>query len=304
MKNLCKLNCIIILTFVGISTNVKSQETSKMKSKLEIFDLTGNQRKIVYETSNHIEAPNWTPDGKYLVFNSNGLIYKIPIDGGVPEKINTGIANNCNNDHVISADGKTLVVSHNTKEKGSIIYTIPFSGGEAKQVTPNGPSYLHGISPDGKTLSYCAQRNNEYDVYTISINGGEETKLTNTVGLDDGPEYSSDGKYIYFNSVRTGLMQCYRMKPDGSDQEQLTFDDYHNWFPHPSPDLKRVVILTYEKGVVGHPANKNVMLRLIPFNGGEPKVLVKLFGGQGTINVHSWSPDSKQFAFVSFELDK
>ncbi len=303
MKRASSYNLVVVLLLLAITSNVKSQETVIMKSKLEIFDLATNQHKIVYETSDHIEAPNWTPDGKYLVFNSKGLIYKIPVNGGIPEKIYTGIANNCNNDHVISADGKTLVVSHNTKEKGSIIYTLPFTGGEAKQVTPKGPSYLHGISPDGKTLSYCAQRNNEYDIYTISINGGEETKLTNTVGLDDGPEYSSDGRYIYFNSVRTGLMQCYRMKPDGSDQEQLTFDDYHNWFPHPSPNLKWALILTYEKDVIGHPANKNVKLRLIPFDGGEPKVLVKLFGGQGTINVHSWSPDSKQFAFVSFEVE-
>ncbi|HEX3010245.1 MAG TPA: transporter, partial [Bacteroidales bacterium] len=145
--------------------------------------------------------------------------------------------------------------------------------------------------------------NGEFDVYTIPVNGGEETRLTTTLGLDDGPEYSSDGKYIYFNSVRTGLMQCYRMKPDGSAQEQLTFDEYHNWFPHPSPNRKWVVFLTYNKDVEGHPANKNVMLRLISYNGGTPDLLTKLFGGQGTINVHSWSPDSKKFAFVSYEED-
>jgi Tol biopolymer transport system component len=92
------------------------------------------------------------------------------------------------------------------------------------------------------------------------------------------------------------------MHPDGSNQEQLTFDEYNNWFPHPSPDRKWAVILTYEKDVEGHPANKDVMLRLIPYDGGKPETVVKLFGGQGTINVHSWSPDSKQFAFVSYEI--
>ncbi|NJK98180.1 MAG: TolB family protein [Bacteroidales bacterium] len=285
---------------MGISIN--AQNNVKVKSRLEIYDLKADVRTVVYDTPDHIEAPNWTPDGKFLVFNSKGSIFKIPMKGGNPEKINTGMATNCNNDHVISADGKQLAISHNTKEKGSIIYILPFTGGEPRQVTPNGPSYLHGWSPDGKTLAYCAQRNGEYDVYTISEEGGEETRLTTTPGLDDGPEYSSDGKYIYFNSVRTGLMQCYRMKPDGSDQEQLTFDQYHNWFPHPSPNREWVVFLTYEKEVEGHPANKNVTLRLMPFNGGESKSIVKLFGGQGTINVHSWSPDSNKFAFVSYEI--
>lgn len=299
MKHKLVLTGSILLAIV---INLSAQQTVKMKSKLEVYDFATKSSKVIYETTDHIEAPNWTPDGKYLVFNSGGLIYKLPVAGGTPEKVNTGVANNCNNDHVISADGKMLCVSHNTKEKGSIIFKLPFSGGEAVQVTPNGPSYLHGIAPDGKTLAYCAQRNNEFDIYTISINGGEEKKLTNTPGLDDGPEYSSDGKFIYFNSVRTGLMQVYRMKPDGSEQQQLTKDQYHNWFPHPSPNRKWVVFLTYEKDVDGHPANKNVMLRLIPYNGGEPQTLVKLFGGQGTINVHSWSPDSKKFAFVSYQL--
>jgi len=280
----------------------QATQTVKVKSKLEIFDLKTQQRKVVYDTPDHIEAPNWTMDGKFLIFNSGGLIYKIPVNGGTPEKINTGMADNCNNDHVLSADGKQIAVSHNTKDKGSIIYILPITGGEPRQVTPNGPSYLHGWSPDGKTLAYCAQRNGEFDVYTIPAAGGNETRLTNTPGLDDGPEYSSDGKYIYFNSVRTGLMQCYRMNPDGSKQEQLTTDNYHNWFPHPSPDRKWAVFISYEKDVEGHPANKNVMLRMIPYNGGEPKTLVKLFGGQGTINVNSWSPDSQQFAFVSFEI--
>lgn len=287
-----------------MSLPLHSQNNTKInvKSKLEIYDLTTHKRTVVYDTPDHIEAPNWTPDGKFLVFNSKGLIYKIPVKGGIPEKINTGMATNCNNDHVISSDGKQLAISHNTKDRGSVIYILPFAGGEPRQVTPNGPSYLHGWSPDGKTLAYCAQRNGEYDVYTIAAEGGEETRLTNTPGLDDGPEYSSDGKYIYFNSVRSGLMQCYRMQPDGSGQEQITFDQYNNWFPHPSPNRRWVVFLTYEKEVEGHPANKDVMLRLMPYNGGEPKVAVNLFGGQGTINVHSWSPDSKKFAFVSYEI--
>jgi Tol biopolymer transport system component len=164
------------------------------------------------------------------------------------------------------------------------------------------PSYWHGWSPDGKTLAYCGERNGEYDIYTIPTEGGEEKRLTTSPGLDDGPDYSPDGQTIYFNSVRTGTMQIWRMKADGSDQQQVTSDQYNNWFPHPSPDGKWIVLLSYEKGVTGHPANKDVMLRMMPAGGGEIQVLAKLFGGQGTINVPSWSPDSRNVAFVSYRL--
>jgi TolB protein len=151
-------------------------------------------------------------------------------------------------------------------------------------------------------LAYCAERNGNFDIYTIPVEGGEEKRLTTANGLDDGPDYSPDGKYIYFNSERTGTMQIWRMKTDGSEQQQITSDEYNNWFAHPSPDGKWLVILSYEKDVKGHPANKDVMLRLMPVGGGEIQVLAKLFGGQGTINVPSWSPDSKNLAFVSYRL--
>ena len=180
-------------------------------------------------------------------------------------------------------------------------------GGVPRLITPLGPSYLHGWSPDGKQLAYCAERNGNFDVYVIPALGGEEKRLTTAEGLDDGPEYSPCGQYIWFNSVRTGLMQVWRMKADGSEQTQMTFDETRNsWFPHISPDGKQIVFITYTKGDLEpgqHLANKNVELRLMPAEGGEPKTLVKLFGGQGTINVNSWAPDSKRFAFVSYRLN-
>ncbi|HEX9934782.1 MAG TPA: transporter, partial [bacterium] len=153
-----------------------------------------------------------------------------------------------------------------------------------------------------KTLAYCAERNGEFDIYTIPADGGEEVRLTTAPGLDDGPDYSPDGRFIYFNSERSGSMQIWRMKPDGSSQELVTSDGYNNWFPHPSPDGKWICFLSYEKGVQGHPANKDVLLRLMPVDGGEIEVLAKLFGGQGTINVPSWSPDGSSLAFVSYRL--
>ena len=177
------------------------------------------------------------------------------------------------------------------------------SGGQGRLVTKLGPSYWHGLSADGQTLAYCAERNGQYDIYTIPVEGGRETRLTNAPGLDDGPDYSYDGKYIFFNSERTGLMKIWRMNADGTEQTQMTLDEnYADWFPHPSPDGKWLVFLSYDKTVKGHPPNKDVELRIMPMGGGEPKTLAVLFGGQGTINVPSWSPDSRNVAFVSYRL--
>ena len=200
-------------------------------------------------------------------------------------------------------DGATLVISDQSQtDRRSRIYTLPVAGGTPKLITETGPSYWHGWSPDGKTLAYCAERNGEFDIYTIPTKGGIETRLTEAKGLDDGPDYSSDGQWIYFNSDRTGRMNVWRMKTDGTQQEQVTNDEYNNWFPHPSPDGKWIVFLSYESDVKGHPENKDVMLRLMPASGGKIEVAAKLFGGQGTINVPSWSPDSRKFAFVSYQL--
>jgi TolB protein len=270
---------------------------------LETIAIASKDRRLVYHSSPAlIEAPNWSPDGKYLVFNSNGHLHQLALSGGQSATIDTGFAVRCNNDHGFSPDGSLLAISDQTRGGKSLIYTVPATGGEPKLIMPTGPSYWHGWSPDGSTLAYCAERNGEFDIYTIPANGGEEKRLTTAKGLDDGPDYSPDGQWIYFNSERSGAMQIWRMKPDGSQQEQVTSDEFNNWFPHPSPDGKWLVFLSYEKNVTGHPANQPVRLRLKPINGGTVQELAELFGGQGTINVPSWSPDSRQLAFVSYEL--
>ena len=300
-----------MLTFVASLSfvNASISQQQKVSSLLEILDTTTGKRTVVKEFPYLIEAPNWTPDGQWLVYNSGGKLYKIALENpGEPQQINTGFVTRCNNDHVVSFDGKYIVISHTPIEGGgSRIYTMPFTGGTPQLITPVGPSYLHGISPDNKYLTYCAERRGNYDVYVIPFEGGEEIRLTTAEDLDDGPEYSPDGKYIWFNSVRSGLMQVWRMKADGSEQTQMTFDETRNsWFPHVSPDGKQVVFITYTKGDLKpneHLANKNVELRIMPAEGGEPKTLTKLFGGQGTINVNSWAPDSKRFAFVSYRLE-
>ncbi len=274
-----------------------------VESTLEIIDIESGIRHIVHRVKEHFEAPNWSRDGKTFYYNSNGKVYTLPINGGTPKLLNTGFADKCNNDHGLSPDGKEFVISHHASDGKSMIYILPSEGGEPKLVTQLGPSYWHGWSLDGKTLAYCAERNGEYDVYTIPIEGGEETRLTNVPGLDDGPDYSPDGKYIYFNSVRTGQMKIWKMKTDGSEQTQVTpDDDFGDWFAHPSPDGKWIVFVSYDKSVEGHPPNKDVVLRIMSTSGGEPKILASLFGGQGTINVPSWSPDSKKVAFVSYRL--
>ncbi len=279
-------------------------QAQKVISRLEIYDFDSNQRSTVYEASAHFEAPNWSPDGSYLLFNQGGELFKFELQNRRVEKLDTDFAKACNNDHGISPDGKQIVISNNDETVGSRIYLVDARGGTPKRITEKGPSYWHGWSPDGRTLAYCANRNDNYDIYTISVDGGLEKRLTNSEGLDDGPEYSPDGQWIYFNSVRTGRMQVWRMRSDGSEQEQLTFDEYNDWFPHISPDGKRVVFISYIDKVDpgSHPAWKKVMIRSISPEGGEVSKLFELFGGQGTINVPSWSPDSKRFAFVSYEL--
>ncbi len=276
----------------------------KLTSYLEIFDLEKGTAKLVYQEQGHFEAPNWSRDGKFLVYNSNGRLFRIGIEGGIPQLINSDFANKCNNDHGISPDGKLLVISHHDKKDGkSKIYTFPITGGKPELVTPLAPSYWHGWAPEGDTLAYCAERGGEFDIYTIAVKGGKEKRLTTAKGLDDGPDYSYDGKWIYFNSVRTGKMKIWRMRTDGSQQQQLTFDELNDWFPHPSPDGKSVIFVSYGSEVEGHPPNKNVQLRIMKFEGGTPDTLLQLFGGQGTINVPSWSPDSKYFAFVRYSIE-
>jgi hypothetical protein len=272
-------------------------------STLETIALSSKDRRVVWWTTNLIEAPNWSPDGTNLYFNSRGRIYRIRSVGSEPQLVDTGFATRCNNDHGISPDGATLVISDQSQaDRRSRIYTLPVGGGTPKLITEAGPSYWHGWSPDGSTLAYCAERNGEFDIHTIPAKGGVETRLTTTKGLDDGPDYSPDGQWIYFNSDRTGRMHIWRMKANGTQEEQVTNDAGNHWFPHPSPDGKWIVFLSYDPDVKGHPENKDVMLRLLSLPTGKIEVLAKLFGGQGTINVPSWAPDSRKLAFVSYQL--
>lgn len=273
-------------------------------SVLETVDVATGERTVRKRFDSLIEAPNWLPDGNTLLYNAGGSLWLFDLTTKESRKVDTGSAARCNNDHVLSPDGRQVGLSSAGPEGRSLVYVVPLSGGEPRLVTPVGPSYLHGWSPDGRTLAYCAERGGEFDIYTMPVEGGEETRLTDAPGLDDGPEYSPDGRYIWFNSVRSGLMQVWRMDAGGRNQTRMTWDEESNcWFPHLSPDGKQVAYIAYKKGDVApgdHPPCKNVEIRLMDADGENTRTLVRLFGGQGTLNVNSWSPDGTKLAFVSY----
>lgn len=314
----CSHNADILET--AVFSNVKIEplpQTSarpRVRSKLSIYNLQDNSIQVLYSADKLFEAPNWSPDGKYFLINSGGNLYRVTLDanGAEPERIDLGGITGCNNDHGISPDGNSIALSARSGSPGSQVYLANADGSGLRLMTPAWPSYYHGWSPDGKWLAYTAQRDGNFDVYRVPMTGGVEQRLTSHPGLDDGPDYSPDGRWIYVNSDRTGNFDIWRFPADGAGPgdgkaEQVTSDEWEDWFPHPSPDGRWMVFVSFEKGTRGHPANRNVQLRMMPLPGATPqrasiRVLTKLFGGQGTINVNSWSPDSKRFAFVSYEL--
>ena len=303
-----KIVCLVLLCMTG-SVFAMAQSKKDTTSYIQTLNIKTGKIDTILAIKKHFEAPNWHPDN-YLILNSYGKIFTLDLTSKKLTELNTGFATACNNDHGISPDKKWLVISHNDrsdpspKSYKSALYVLPITGGEPRRVTPEVPSFWHGWSPDGKTLAYCAERNGNFDVYTIGIEGGTEKRLTTTEGLDDGPDYSPDGKYIYFNSYRTGHMQIWRMLADGSQAEQMTFDTNSNWFAHPSPNNKWIVYIAYTSDEKqSHLFGKNVKLCLMnPKSKAIKDITPVFYGGQGTINVPSWSPDSKKVAFVSYSV--
>ena len=273
---------------------------SRLFSTIGTIDVASTDRRTVAVLDRWIEAPNWTADDR-LIVNGEGHLFSVPVAGGDLTPIDTGSAIACNNDHGVSPDGTRIVISDQSADDGlSVISTLPIGGGEPVRVTEGAPSYWHGWSPDGSTLAYCAQRDGVYGIFTIPADGGEERRLTTAVHLDDGPDYSPDGEWIYFNSDRTGLMQIHRVRPDGTGLERVVESGTGDWFPHISPDGRWMVHLAYAPEVQGHPRDQDVALVLTDRSDGTSRTIAELFGGQGTINVPSWSPDSSAFAFVSY----
>jgi Tol biopolymer transport system component len=295
-----------------------NQNPSNVRSKISIYDLESKSVRVVYAADKLWEAPNWSRDGKYLLANSGGALYRFALDAGEkaqPEKLPLDAAYECNNDHGLSPDGKLLAFSARYGFSQESQVFVAFSdGAKPLLVTPHHPSYFHGWSPDGKWLAFVGKRGDHFNIFRI-LAGGSEQQLTSSAADDDGPDYSPDGKWIYINSNRSGGWDIWRFPADGAGPgdgkaERITSDELEDWFPHPSPDGEWIIFLSFPKGTPGHDVKTNIQLRMMPAPQSQAKqsaigsiqILTRFFGGQGTINVNSWSPDSKQFAFVSYEL--
>ncbi|TCR05008.1 WD40 repeat protein [Neorhizobium sp. JUb45] len=272
-----------------------------LRSSIEIFNIRTRESRVLWQTEQLFEAPNWSPDGRYLMLNCDGRMYRLALeDSSVPQPVDTGFAIRCNNDHGISPDGTLIAISDKCEFDKSAIYVLPAVGGEPKLVTKNLPSYWHGWSPDGTRFTYCGIRDQVFDIYSIPVDGGEERRLTFGEGRNDGPDFSADGKWIYFNSSRTGRMQIWRLPAEGGAAERITDSDYGDWFPHPSPKGDKVVFVSYDSDVFDHPRDLDVRVRLMDMDGGNVETLFDLFGGQGTMNSPNWAPGGDEFAYVRY----
>ena len=282
-------------------------EEKTLYSTLQTIGIEENFRRAMVVTTGpgRIEAPNWSRDGKTLIFTKDGKIWTIPAEGGTVSALSIGSAEKCTGSHGLSPDGKLLAISCSTPAKPETrVYIVPSAGGEPRLLTENAWSYFHSWSPDGKTIAFTRpDHKGGGNILSIAVEGGAEKALTTGSGISDDPDYSADGKWIYFNSDRGvgGSMQIWRMRPDGSGAEQVTSDEFNNWTPHPSPDGKSILILSYDKGVSGHPTDKDIAFRIINVSDGKIRTLVNVVGGAGSDNVPNWAPDGTHFAFVSFQ---
>ena len=272
-----------------------------MRSSLEIYDLAAGRSRVVLQSDDLIEAPNWNPLGGSLLVNCGGRLFRVPLDAPRLVAVDAGFAVRCNNDHGFSPDGRRIAFSSH-RERGAEIFAIPAEGGEPRVVSPDAPSWFHGWSPDGSRIVYVAARGGRrvIDVYTVAVDGGDEAQLTQGEGQCDGPEYSADGAQVYYNCDREGHAQIWVMNADGSRQRRLFADGLVNWFPHPSPDGKRVLYLAYPPGTLGHPRDLSVALCLMDPAGGNRRRVLEFTGGQGTINGPCWAPDGSAFAYVRY----
>ena len=301
----CAARLGMLAAAFSLGSHAALAQPTPVTSMLQTIDagVPGTQPTVVYKADANFEAPNWTRDGGSLLFDQAGKIMRIPVGGGQPEALNIGAATRCNGSHGISPDGKLLAISCNMAGlKGSHVFLVPPEGGEPKLVTSTDGAYFHSWAPDSKSLLFVHPAGASFNFYSVGIDGSNEHAVTSGTGVNDDPDYAPDGQWIYFCSDRSGTQQIWRIRPEGGGAEQITNDDRVNWTPHPSPDGSKIVYISYEKGTTGHPSNRNVILRVMDLNTRKVRDVASLTGGGGTMNVNSWSPDSKRFAFVGYQL--
>lgn len=271
-----------------------------IRSELAIFDLDSGAATTLLATERLIEAPNWMPDGKSLLVNGDGLLFRVPLAEPRLHRFDTGTHCALNNDHGPSPDGRWIAFCDKTDTAQSCIYLMPASGGTPRRLTPQTPSWFHSWSPDSRHVLYAAVRGGNFGIYILAASGGTERCITTGTGHHDGPDMTPDGEWVWFNRDEPGGMQLWRVRPDGCDRQRMTRDARANWFPHPSPCGRHVLYLAYPAATKGHPRDLEVELRLIPATGGAPRTLLALFGGQGSLNVPCWSPQGRRFAFLRY----
>ncbi|MBU8864892.1 TolB family protein [Paenarthrobacter aromaticivorans] len=287
---------------------------SGQRCEVRIASVTG-EAELVYTTDGILlEAPNWTLDGSSLILNGDGKLWRLDLDAGSLEPIPLTGVPDLNNDHVLAPDGQGIFVSANDGH----IYRASLGGGPALRITEDHGSFhfLHGVSPDGKELAYVGIEAGDFTqpgrLMTIASDGGatasvEVGRFDVGSGHCDGPEYSPDGKWLYVNtesfSSTQGHAQLARIRVDGTGFERLLASETVDWFPHLSPDGRYASYLQFPSGTVGHPADLSVAVVLVSTQDwATPFHTWPLFGGQGTLNVNSWSPDSRRFAYVAYPL--
>ncbi|MCT9819171.1 biopolymer transporter Tol [Microbacterium sp. W1N] len=279
------------------------------RTVVAVFDRDGRRDDVWESREILLEAPNWTLDGTALILNGDGRLWRLDLAGRDLTDITPAGMPSLNNDHVLDPDGRHIFLSANDGH----LYRAPLDGGPAVRISDDDAllHFLHGVSPDGAELAFIGIRRpvdgswGAGAVYTLPAGGGTARRLTASAAAEDGSEYSPDGVWLYLNTEQfDGHAQIARVRRDGGDLEQLTVDERVNWFPHLSPDGSAAVYIAFPPGTEGHPADLPVELRLV--EGGDwrhPRTLAHLFGGQGTINVNSWAPDSTRFAAVAYPLD-
>lgn len=294
-------------------------------SRVHVYDVETRTARLVFASDTVlVEAPN-VLDADTLVLNGDGDLWLLPLPeagivldetalvpvpmDGVPE---------INNDHVLDPSGESVVVSARDGE----LYRVPLpAGGAGVRITDTARAlpvvrkyYLHGIAPDGSALAAIVGDLSEDGVWTTDVAlvdpvTGEPTFLTRDEHPTDGCSYAGD--VLLFNTERftPGTAQLAALRDGSTEPVQITGDERVNWFPHVSPDGIHLLYLSYEPGVQGHPADHRVELRLLPgvlARGARiavvPETLVALDGGQGTVNVPPWAPDSSWFAYCDYPV--